>query len=53
MAEPAPMVFRLCVIGDFDVGKTSLIVRYIENHYEEQDLNKPQNFDAKMVCCCS
>jgi small GTP-binding protein len=59
------MTFRICVIGDFDVGKTSMILRYSENKFLGSDeerkvenqfdtktkLIKIDNQDVKVVLC--
>ena len=31
-----PVEFKLVVLGDKDVGKTSLVIRYIEGYFQNQ-----------------
>ena len=41
-------LFRIFIIGDLGVGKTSIILRYTENSFEESP-NLPVNFKVKLM----
>jgi GTPase SAR1 family protein len=38
-AEGADVVYKLLLLGESNVGKTSIILRYIENKFEESNIS--------------
>jgi GTPase SAR1 family protein len=42
---PAPIHIKCVLVGDNDVGKTSLLIRYTNNIFVEPDQYLPRVFD--------
>jgi len=40
--------FKVCVCGEWGIGKSSIIVRYVEGSYEEGSITKTKEFEYKV-----
>lgn len=50
--EPDPRVFKVCIVGDFAVGKTSTVARWVKNEFSEKYLTTVGvKIDTKIVDC--
>ena len=47
--EPSVFQFKLVLLGDPDVGKTSILLRYIENQFSEVTSSQPVSEKLKKV----
>jgi len=47
--EPVNKLFKVCISGKTTVGKTSIILRYIENIFLEGDIQMNEEYKEKLV----
>ena len=41
-ARGAPLYFKIVLLGETEVGKTSLVLRYIENNFNDKHISTLQ-----------